>query len=268
MAQMAWGTSNVGVTSVTSANTDLTIATTTTTPVITNTPGNNVVVAASYIADGGSANAITGTTTNTFPGAYAVGQTVRVKMNASNTGATTININSLGNKNVTKGGATALILGDLLSGHVYTMTYDGTEFVAQLPTSQMFGSQPNQGAAAGTPRYISLTSTSNTTENVMQVPMSKSGTFRNLSAVTITTQPANSATLTLQTCTPSGGACTGAGCTITVTITGGATANVWTDTTHSCTVSVGDYIDYKLVQNTTGTSATISTVSIDFIEQK
>ena len=88
----------------------------------------NTLKNAWYIADGGSANAITGTTTTAFPGAYAAGQVVIVKSNATNSGATTININSLGVKNVTKNGATALAAGNKVSGQDYVLAYDGAQF--------------------------------------------------------------------------------------------------------------------------------------------
>lgn len=88
----------------------------------------NTLKNAWYIADGGSANGITGTPTTTFPGAYAAGQAVLVKMNATNSGATTIDIASLGTKAVTKNGAAALAAGNLVNGRTYLMVYDGTRF--------------------------------------------------------------------------------------------------------------------------------------------
>ncbi len=90
---------------------------------------NNTLKNAAYIADlSGSANTISGTTATTFPGAYAAGQSVIVKVANTNTGATTININTLGAKAVTKNGNTALAAGNLVAGNDYLMTYDGTEF--------------------------------------------------------------------------------------------------------------------------------------------
>lgn len=89
---------------------------------------NNTLKNAQYISDGGSTNTITGTTTTTFPGAYADGQVVIVKVANSNSGATTLNINSLGAKAVTKSGSTALASGNLIAGRDYVMSYDGTRF--------------------------------------------------------------------------------------------------------------------------------------------
>ena len=90
---------------------------------------NNTLKNAWFISDlSGSANTISGTTATTFPGAYAKGQSVIVQVANTNTGATVININTLGNKNVTKNGNTALAAGNLVAGNDYLMTYDGTEF--------------------------------------------------------------------------------------------------------------------------------------------
>lgn len=60
--------------------------------------------------------------------AYATGQEFVIKMNATNTGASTINVSGLGAKSLTKGGATALSASDLLIDAVYKIVYDGTQF--------------------------------------------------------------------------------------------------------------------------------------------
>jgi hypothetical protein len=74
-----------------------------------------------------------GTTTYTLTptpavGAYVTGQEFNIKMNATNTGASTINISGLGAKSLTKGGATALSASDLLIDATYKIIYDGTQF--------------------------------------------------------------------------------------------------------------------------------------------
>ena len=61
--------------------------------------------------------------------AYAVGQTFRfIAAGANTTTGVTININGIGAKNITKNGTTALAIGDIVSGSVVEVTYDGTEF--------------------------------------------------------------------------------------------------------------------------------------------
>lgn len=87
-----------------------------------------------YCPDTGSANAIVCTTTTSYPGSYAAGQMVIVKMAASNSGATTITIAALAAKAVTKFGSTALASGNLINGQEYALVYDGTRFQVLNPT--------------------------------------------------------------------------------------------------------------------------------------
>jgi len=60
--------------------------------------------------------------------AYATGQTFRFVSVGANTTAVTLNINALGAKAVTKTGTTALAAGDIPSGAVVEVIYDGTQF--------------------------------------------------------------------------------------------------------------------------------------------
>ena len=61
--------------------------------------------------------------------AYVAGQTFRIKQAAgANTGATTLNLNSLGAKNITKKGTTALAAGDIPASAMFEVAYDGTQF--------------------------------------------------------------------------------------------------------------------------------------------
>ena len=70
---------------------------------------------------------ITGSLTPAL-GAYVAGGTYRFVSVGANTGAVTLNINSLGAKAITKNGTTALEAGDIISGALVTVTYDGTQF--------------------------------------------------------------------------------------------------------------------------------------------
>lgn len=63
--------------------------------------------------------------------AYTAGQKFYMKAINANTGASTINVNSLGLKNITKDGATALTAGDILAAEIVTLVYDGTQFQLQ-----------------------------------------------------------------------------------------------------------------------------------------
>lgn len=72
-------------------------------------------------------NIITATAPSPFA-AYATGQTFRFTAAGANTGAVTLNLNSVGAKAITKNGTTALAAGDIASDAVVEVTYDGTQF--------------------------------------------------------------------------------------------------------------------------------------------
>lgn len=83
---------------------------------------------------------VAGTNTITAVGAvgmtaYATGQKFTFVSAGANTGAATININSIGAKALTKNGATALSAGDIPSGAAVEVVYDGTQFqvVSAMP---------------------------------------------------------------------------------------------------------------------------------------
>lgn len=85
------------------------------------------------------------------PTAYAAGQIFRfVPAGANTTASVTLNINGLGAKNVTKIGNSALGVGDIQSGAVVEVVYDGTQF--QLMNVQML-------RLIGVPTVISATGT-------------------------------------------------------------------------------------------------------------
>ena len=129
---------------------------------------NYADVDASFTA-GGTGDVITGT-----PAAvdsYVLGQTFRFLATATNTTATTVNINSLGAKNLYQNGA-ALSGGEIVSGRIYCMTYDGTQF--QLNDSSMAISQglhsvpvPAMAMYANTTNGASFNSSETTTNKVM-----------------------------------------------------------------------------------------------------
>jgi len=87
--------------------------------------------------------------------AYATGQTFRFVSAGANTGAVTLNINTIGNKAVTKTGTTALAAGDIPSGAVVEVVYDGTRFqllgvgdvTAQILRDQLFTAYTTAGSS-------------------------------------------------------------------------------------------------------------------------
>jgi len=67
--------------------------------------------------------------------AYATGNLFTFVASGTNTGAVTINLNSLGAKSITKSGTTALAANDIVSGQVYLIEYDGTRFQLINPST-------------------------------------------------------------------------------------------------------------------------------------
>ena len=110
---------------------------------------------------------VSGTDTITASGtptiaAYTSGAMYYFTPAATNTGAVTINIDSLGAKSVTKEGSTALAAGDLVSGKVALIVYDGTRF--QLVNVTASSSTGNITFSTNT------ISTSNTNGNIIMSP--------------------------------------------------------------------------------------------------
>lgn len=77
---------------------------------------------------GGTGDAITGGTTPALTSSYTIGQVVRFFPTAVNTGAVTLNVNSVGAVAVTKCGGIALNAGDIQSGTVVSCIYNGTSW--------------------------------------------------------------------------------------------------------------------------------------------
>lgn len=57
-----------------------------------------------------------------------IGVPVEIKVNTANTDNATLNINSLGSKNICRSVNTALITGDIIAGQIINVVYDGTQF--------------------------------------------------------------------------------------------------------------------------------------------
>ena len=83
--------------------------------------------------------------------AYAAGQRFSFVASATNTSAVTLNINGIGAKSVTKDGATALAAGDIASGAVCVVVYDGTQFQL-VSTKPVFATsaQAQEGTSTST----------------------------------------------------------------------------------------------------------------------
>ena len=83
--------------------------------------------------------------------AYAAGQTFRfIAAGANTTTGVTININGIGAKSITKNGTTALAIGDIISGSVVTINYDGTQFqVSGVTAASLLGLANTWTASTG-----------------------------------------------------------------------------------------------------------------------
>lgn len=94
---------------------------------------DNIIAAgtgSNYYADTGGANAYI---INPAPAStgYVAGQIYDVAISVANTGASTLNVNGLGVKNITYANGSALIAGALPTGGVARLVYDGSEFQLQ-----------------------------------------------------------------------------------------------------------------------------------------
>lgn len=81
--------------------------------------------------------------------AYQEGVSLRLKINVTNTGASTLNVNGLGAKPIKKSNGSAVAAGNLKLGSIYTLAYDGASFILQGEGGSG-NLQPNQALAGKT----------------------------------------------------------------------------------------------------------------------
>lgn len=80
-----------------------------------------------YVGSIAGTNTVTGSISTT-PTSYTTGQVYGWIVANTNTGAVTVNFNSIGAKSLTKRGTSPLVGGELLAGACVTAMYDGTQF--------------------------------------------------------------------------------------------------------------------------------------------
>lgn len=85
-----------------------------------------------YVADTGTANTYA-IAPSPVISAYATGQIFSFKATNANSGASTLNVNGKGAKNIYKLGSTALASGDIAAGQLVLVEYDGTQFQMLQP---------------------------------------------------------------------------------------------------------------------------------------
>jgi len=106
--------------------------------------------AETYVVSTGSANAYLGTH-SPAPAALVAGMTLAFKANFTNTGAATYNPNGLGATAIKKlDGATALVAGDVVSGQIVVLRYDGTNFQMISPVGTQVTPAYSTGLGAWT----------------------------------------------------------------------------------------------------------------------
>lgn len=134
-----------------------------------------------YYVDSGLANAMAITTTSGALTAYASGIAFWIKAAANNTGATTCNVDGLGNRAVKKINASGLVdlaAGDIITSGIYLLVDDGVELVLLNPTLPIHGYVTNHSFedtvdlqthlndAAGVPVIVAHTATMDTIVSV------------------------------------------------------------------------------------------------------
>lgn len=109
----------------------------------------------------GSANTYTATVSPALT-AYVANQPFIITFPAGNTGASTLNINSLGTANINKissGSEASIANGDIVANIPYLLICDGTNFVLANPSSPATLSIPYNAMAGNLPTSISGTNT-------------------------------------------------------------------------------------------------------------
>jgi hypothetical protein len=164
--------------------------------------------ASTYITAAG-ADTITGTVTPTLT-AYTTGQQFSFVAAGTNTTAVTLNIDGVGAKAVTRAGTTALAAGDILTGQVAIVEYDGTQFqlldpnaftTFRISSTLTYGGVTLTNAVTGTGKMVLDTSptvnnptVTNYVESVVAI-----GTVTSSSTLALTNGTVQTATLTAST---------------------------------------------------------------------
>jgi hypothetical protein len=208
------------------------------------------------------------------PSAYATGQHFTFKANTANTGAATLNVNSLGAKTIKKvaGGVTTdLSDNDIRSGQLVDVVYDGTNFQMQSTLGNaasgsgigsILGGFFSIFTNASTTQYCPViggtlggSSSCSGTESDRAVVLPVACTAQKLYIYLGSAQPATgSQVVTLRKGSTAG---TLADTTVTVTIAANATTGTYSDTSHTVSLSAGDYVSLKVVNNATSTAGAL-----------
>jgi hypothetical protein len=89
-----------------------------------------------YSVDTGAANAYVATPDVPIL-AYTEGLRIRLKATNANTGVSTLNVSGLGVKEIVRADGSALQAGDIVSGQIMDLTYNGTKFVLAMAFAEV-----------------------------------------------------------------------------------------------------------------------------------
>lgn len=187
---------------------------------------------------------------------YRVGGT-DVSVADGGTGASSLTANS-----VILGNGTSTLSGNLVapgtSGNV--LTSNGTTWASTAPAASAGKSfwqiWLSASFGATSTNYAQYTNFSTTEANCrFYIPLA--GTFKNFYFYTLSAQ---SGTGSLVATVRKNAVAT----SVTTTVSAGAAAGTFSDTTHSFTVAAGDYITIEFVNNASSSSATVQTIAIEF----
>ncbi len=112
-----------------------------------------------YAADAGASDTYV-ITLSPAPAAYTAGMVIRFKANTANTGAATLNANSLGAITIKKNYDSDLADNDIKANQIVSVAYDGTNFQLQSPISNVLtvpaaAAQADQETGTSTTTYVS-----------------------------------------------------------------------------------------------------------------
>lgn len=139
-----------------------------------------------------------------------------------------------------------------------------TRIIGPVYSTIWGGNHGGSTVSAGSTGYLLVNSTSiGSIEANSQFMVPVSGTLKNFYLNTATTQGGTGAlVVTVKTCTPSSGACSGSNTAITFTVAINDTARQYSDIVNTAQVSAGDLISVAAVQAAGNTSAQIKAWSL------
>lgn len=126
-----------------------------------------------YKGAGSSANNYV-ITVSPVPTNYSEGDVFRFKADATNTGASTLNVNSKGAKAIKKNVSEDLVAGEILAGQMITVQFDGTNFQLIKDISGAIEASDDLLLSADTER----TSTSVSYVKIKEIRVARGGRYR------------------------------------------------------------------------------------------